>query len=372
MIYLNVVFNHWKKNKKRISIIIIGITLGILAISIGLSFFQDAINFSKEMSNGDSKVSETLVYRSSKKNTSELMESIDKVVHSLNDNYEVSIGSIVYPIDRSASLSDAPSVIPILYNKNVKWKPNLIFGRYMTLNESLTNEKIAIVGYEVYKQLFNDEKFIPDRKINIYGTEYKIIGVIGRLKRYAPQNYQIQIPYKNYFSIYEEEVDLNNIPIFIKGNIELNLENTNFPELSLIDKPIYKNDIKIPLKLVILIGILILLATIINESNIFSLWLLSRKKEIAIKKALGATNNILLLETLLETLLLSIISIGLSLIIQYVICKKLNNILYSYELNITFLNFIISVTIAISIALITTLVPCNIIFSTNPSNELKK
>lgn len=370
--YLNVIFDHWKKNHKKIVVIITGITLGILAISIGLSFFQDALEFSKEMSGGDSEVSETLVYKPSTNNTKQSFNLLNDIAMFLNNNYEVSIGSILYPIDRNASLSDAPSIVPILYNKDIKWKPNLIYGRYMSTDESLTDQKIAVVGYEIYKQLFNDEKFNSDMKINIFGQNYHIIGVVGRTKRYTPQNYQIQIPYKNYFSMYEEEPDPSSIPIFIKGFDEFNLQNINYDELTLINKPVYKNDIRIPLKLVILIGALILFTTIINESNLFSSWLLSRKKEIAIKKALGATNTMILVETLLDTLLLSAISTILSLIIQCLICNKLNSILYNYELKVTLFNFIVSVGIAIFIALITTLIPYRIILFTDPSNELKK
>ena len=324
------------------------------------------------MYGGDSKVSETLVYKPSTNSTKQSMDVLNDIGLYLNNKYEVSIGSIVYPIDRNASLSDAPSITPLIYNNTVKWRPNLIYGRYMSIDESLTDQKIAVIGYEIYKQLFSDEKFNSNMEIDIFGEKYKVIGVIGRSKRYTPQNYQIQIPYKNYFSIYKEEPDTNNIPIFIKGNDEFYLQNVNYTELTLIDKPIYKNDIRIPLKLVILIGILILFTTIINESNLFSSWLLSRKKEIAIKKALGATNTMILIETLLDTILLSIISIVLALIIQCLICSNLNNILYNYELKVTLFNFIVSVGIALFIALITTLIPYKIILSTDPSNELKK
>ena len=367
---MNSIFKRWKKNYIRISIIIIGITLGILSISIGLSFFEDGINFSKEMSCGDSKVSESLIY--SRGSNDDIAIELNNLALDLNKSYQVSIGSITYPIDKNTPLSDCPSIVPTIYNENVKWKPNLIYGRYMSTEESLTDKKVAVIGYEVYKYLFKDQEFSPDMKLNIYGNEYSILGVVGRTKRYTPQNFQIEIPYKNYFSFYEEEPDLDNILVEVKGENSLDLEYLEDNNLRLINKPVYENDIKVPLKLVMLIGGLILIVTIINESNLFSFWLLSIRKEIAIKKALGATNMMIIFDIFKEILTLSIVSIILALTSQYIICQKLSLMLSKYELSITFMNLLISIILAITISIFSSIIPYKIIFSTNPCDELKK
>ncbi len=367
---MNSVFKRWRRNYIRISIIIIGITLGILSISIGLSFFEDGVNFSKEMSCGDSKVNESLIY--SRGSNNDISMELNNIALDLNKSYQVSIGSITYPIDKKVPLSDCPSIVPIIYNENVKWKPNLIYGRHMSIEESLTDKKVAVIGYEVYKYLFNDQEFSSDMKLNIYGNEYSILGVIGRRKRYTPQNFQIEIPYKNYFSLYDEEPDLDNIPIEIKGKSDLNLEYLDGNNLRLINKPVYENDIKVPLKLVMLIGGLILIVTIINESNLFSFWLLSIRKEVAIKKAIGATNMMIIFDIFKEILILSIVSIILALTFQYIICQKLSVILSKYELNITFMNLLVSIVLAITISIFSSIIPYKIIFSTNPCDELKK
>lgn len=120
-----------------------------------------------------------------------------------------------------------------------------------------------------------------------------------------------------------------------------------------------------------ILGILILVVTVINESNLISLWILKRKKEIVIKKALGATNFIISKEILIETLLLSFISVIIALVIQYVVQIKLNEILDNYELKVTLINFIISIIISIIIAICTSLIPTKIILSIHPSDELK-
>ncbi|WP_252238767.1 ABC transporter permease [Clostridium sp. VAP51] len=369
---MKIILKRWMKNYRLILIILTGLILGILAISIGLSFFEDSLNFSKEMSNGDSPISETLIYNPSTTNSIEALNSLNTILINLNTNYQVSVGSIAYPIDRNASLSDAPSIVPILYNTNVKWKPNLIYGRYLTKDESLSDDKIAVIGYDIYENLFHNKDIYSNMTINIYGEDYTVIGVVGRTKRYAPQNSQIEIPYKNYFTMYNEEPDVNSIPIFITGNNKFNIDIINSSELTLLDKPIYTNDIRIPIKLVFVIGILILLTTTINESNLFSFWIQSRRKEIAIKKALGATNTTIISEILTETISLSIISVLISLILQNIICIKLNNVLNNYELNITFINFIVSIVISLLISIFTSIIPAKIALSTNTSNELKQ
>lgn len=344
-----------------------GSILGILAISIGLSFFEDSLNFSKEMSGGDSSVSETLLYKSETN-----MDSLDSILKTLNEDYKVSVGSITYPIDRNMPLSDAPSIHPVLYNEKVTWKPNLIYGRYLTLDESLSNDKIAVIGYKIFTTLFPNQDFNTNLKINIYGEDYSIIGVVGRTKRYAPQNFEIEIPYKNYFNMYTEEPDITSIPVFISGNTPLSIDNLNSTEVTLLNKPDYTNDIRVPIKLVFVLGILILITTIINESNLFSFWMQSRRKEIAIKKALGATNISIIKDIFIETILLSIISVCIALIFQNLICLKLNDILANYELHITFINLIISICLSLLISIFATIIPASIVISTDTVQELKQ
>ena len=123
--------------------------------------------------------------------------------------------------------------------------------------------------------------------------------------------------------------------------------------------------------LIILIGLLLLLVTIINESNLFSLWILNRKKEFAIKKSLGSTNWLIIKDVLFEMILLSILVAFVALILQFFIQIELNQILYKYELKITLLNFIVSIIVSLIVALITSIVPTKLIISINPCNELK-
>ncbi|EJT5915552.1 TPA: FtsX-like permease family protein [Clostridium perfringens] len=365
---MGIILKRWKKNHIKVFIIFLGMLLGILAISIGLSFLEDAYNFSTELNGGNSKVKETLLYKNQEINEKNFTQDLENIVKELNKHYEVSLGSVIYPIDRNASLSDAPSIKPVLYNKNIKWRPNVIYGRNLTLEESLSDEKVAVIGYEIFKNKFKNKEFENNLTIDIYGETYKVIGVIGRTKRYSPQNFLIEIPYKNYFQIYKEEPDIQNIPIYISGNKDFNYYNN---KLTLLNKPKYINNIKMPLKLIILIGLLLLLVTIINESNLFSLWILNRKKEFAIKKSLGSTNWLIIKDVLFEMILLSILVAFVALILQFFIQIELNQILYKYELKITLLNFIVSIIVSLIVALITSIVPTKLIISINPCNELK-
>lgn len=178
----------WKKDYKRIILILIGLIIGILAISIGLSFFEDSVSFSKENSWGGNKTSELLIYTPSSNDSTELIETLDKIVKDLNNNYEVQIGNVIYPLDRKIPISDMPAIIPVLYNKNVNWQPNLIYGRYLTLEETLSNKKLAVIGYELYEKVFTNQEFNGELTMNIYGQDYNVIGVVGRTKRYSHNN----------------------------------------------------------------------------------------------------------------------------------------------------------------------------------------
>lgn len=363
------IFKRWRKNLKSILIIFIGMILGILALSIGLSFLKDAKDFSKELEGGDSDIYEMLLYKAESLDNQNSINKLDEVLKSLNKDYEVTVGSVMYMIDRDAPMSDAPSIIPKLYNKNIDWRPNLIYGRYLTIDESLSDKKIAVIGLDIYKYFFKDKKFESDMTIDLWGQKYSIVGVVGRTKRYCPQNTNLQIPYKNYFEINNQDSDPSNISIIIRGDKKIDIDFDN--NLSLVDKPTYVNDIKIPIKLVAIIGVLLLLVTIINEGSLFSNWIINRRKEIAIKKALGATNAMIIKETLCETILISVISVVISLTIQYSVQIKLNTVLNGYELNITFFNYIVSLILSLIISLASSMVPAKIILSIESSEELK-
>ena len=323
-----------------------------------------------ELAGGNSKVNESLIYKIPYGRNDDYMKDMDILLEKLNKEYSVTIGSVMYPIDRNAPISDAPSICPVMLNSNDSWRPNIINGRYLTKEESLSNKKIAVIGNTIYKTLFKDRKFSQDMKINIYETEYEVVGVIGRTKRYSPQNAQIVIPYENYFSLNKEDADPSNILINISGAEPLDTSSID-ENLDKVNKPVYINDIKIPLKLILVVGILLLVVTILNEGNMFTLWIINRKKEISIKKALGATNLIIIISTVVESIIISLISSIISLAIQYFIDIKLNSILMDYELRITWLNYIVAISISIVIAIISSLIPSKLILSIDPVEELR-
>lgn len=99
----------------------------------------------------------------------------------------------------------------------------------------------------------------------------------------------------------------------------------------------------------------ILLIILLNSINITGLWVEKRKREIGIRKAVGATNNDLVKLLFKELLTIAIFSLLLVLIIQFILIKIDFFILFNLQVKMYFKNFIYSLLLAIIVSALTCL-----------------
>lgn len=99
----------------------------------------------------------------------------------------------------------------------------------------------------------------------------------------------------------------------------------------------------------------ILLIILLNSINITGLWVQKRKREIGIRKAVGATNTDLVKLLFKELLTIAIFSLFLVLIIQFILIKLDFFIIFNLQVKIYFKNFIYSLLLAIMVSVLTSL-----------------
>lgn len=186
-------------------------------------------------------------------------------------------------------------------------------GRTFTKEEILGGENKAIIGryYEPFVEKRNDKDYIQ-----VLGTEYEVIGILGN--KYGNSYYDdtVYVPFDSLPVNIKSSKEKSNI-IFIDKNYDLNnlmmksikdmysLE--SFDPIDSKNNSIYSN-IDYYKKLVYKI-IAIAIFIIINFYLVISMWIKQRNKQISIKKALGFDNKKILMEIFNEIILLSTVAL---------------------------------------------------------------
>ncbi|MCM8774279.1 MAG: ABC transporter permease, partial [Candidatus Omnitrophica bacterium] len=232
-----------------------------------------------------------------------------------------------------STISSLRGSLPIFF---VVRNDKVIRGREFTIEEVNNSEKVAVIGQKVLEDLFG-EKDPLEEFISIKGVKIRVIGVLKRypifdnfdlnnriilpittvLKR-IPLKYGEEQGRGYYFNVLHiqavnrEKVEeaVKQIEMVIKGTHNLSEEefkkrffiadNTTFKDMA-------KQIVRIFTGLVSTFTIISLVVASIGVMNITLFSVMKRKREIAIKKAIGAMNIDILMQFILETLFICFI-----------------------------------------------------------------
>ncbi|MFA9397693.1 MAG: ABC transporter permease [Clostridiaceae bacterium] len=287
-------------------------------------------------------------------------------------------------------------VIPTLFYKKTDWTPALIKGRYLTPEESIKGTPVVVIG----KNIANDLKVDIGDTVEFYDMKYKVIGVMGF--KYANQLsdsgkwddvFVISLnglP-ENYLNIFKEKTIktqqngkkyLGYRMIFrIKANQfeevtnQINNDSNNKSvEISNTQSNQYgETSVFMDVKKTIYIAIPIIFVALFNVINISLFWIMDRKKEITIKKCIGATNKLMIKTMRIELMSIGIVATILSFLVQKLLENKLELFLNKFELSLQFswVSFVISILMALGIGYLTTILPARKILSMEPAEALR-
>ncbi|MCH1642510.1 ABC transporter permease [Paenibacillus timonensis] len=256
---------------------------------------------------------------------------------------------------------------------NKLWSPPILNG---TMMESESNE--IIVGKIVSNHVGT---------INVLGSEYNVVGIAGRGLSDA---YHL----KAY-------IHLNSLPDPIKSNIErsksLKLlvrsnQNPKYEISSFISKiseldnevkanmkdetSVYKQakDARGMVKEVLSYPYQLITIALINCIIVSYLWIYLKRKDIALRKALGASNLNLFVHIITQLLLCAFLATLGSIFIQLLLTKSSAGIFQhtSYLISASSYVFILASLVTVIIALITSIVPVLHILKIEPAKALKE
>ncbi|MBP7768764.1 ABC transporter permease [Candidatus Woesebacteria bacterium] len=214
-------------------------------------------------------------------------------------------------------------------NYDTAFNAKVIKGRFFNDSEDSSGAPVAVIGYEVANKVFGNVDPVG-KKMNIGTQTYTVLGVVEKKGSFGGPSFDtyIYIPLKAYFNKYDTQ---SIIRIVVKTkttelvdehikNIEKELQKRlKKDEFSVINQSQILETINQILGVLTaglggIAGISLLVGGI-GIMNIMLVSVTERTREIGLRKALGATPNLIMLQFLIEAAVLSAIggTIGLGL-----------------------------------------------------------
>lgn len=381
------IFKNYKKNLLSVIFLIVGYSIGILCLSVGLSIVKEMIEYNLDSTSGNT---DNMIFADIYVKNSDIKsyEKIEQVVNKISESAEVQLLNFVkYNIDDYET-----TIVPFCSKEQPSWHVPMLHGRYF--NKSDENIKNIVIGKELMKKVLKDN-FNEKSSVTLDGIKYNVLGVAGRKNRNTQWDDTIY-------------VDFNFLPSSIKSNYANQLRNNSDDDYACISLLIREyrysnmnpqeiverecsaifNDCNLEFEEVegrdtssitnsiigtVFISGMILIIVVINVVNLSVFWILNRKKEISIKKLMGQTDKNLIVSIMLEVIIIAVTSVLIAIILQQCVAK----IFYSYfvtneiSIEISKLNFIVSTIIAIICGLFSSILPIKEMLKLEPIEALR-
>lgn len=205
-------------------------------------------------------------------------------------------------------------------------------GRFFTEAENISEERVAVLGFDVAQELFGNIDPIG-KKIRLGTQSFEIIGVQSKVgASFGGPSFDtyVYMPIETYFKQYDTQTIIeiivktkskDNIPEAIEAIEKQMLKTYDADEFSVFDQSEILSTINQILGvLTIGLGGIASISLLVGGIGIMNIMLVSvteRTREIGLRKALGATPNVILLQFLVEAAILSILGGLIGLIIAY-------------------------------------------------------
>lgn len=279
--------------------------------------------------------------------------------------------------------------IPTSFKQEVGWIPPILSGRYFCIEDNDNNQLSIVIGKSVSEKLglgINDE-------VDFYNKRYKIIGIMGSEYENTLWDDAVQITINNLPNDYTDKLNkvltvssgsdrkLNFRVIFritqenfdnVKGDIQAKFKSLDI-EFKEEEKTIDGSVLWSEIREVVFDSLPILIVSIITIRNISYLWIQNRKYEIAIRKILGGTNNLIQKEIIREVIGIGIVSMLFSLLLQRLLEKYFESTMLEIglSLQVSYGTFIICSIVTLIIGWISIRKPLNLIIDMKPIEILK-
>ena len=259
----------------------------------------------------------------------------------------------------------------IYFNYQNNYHSNMLSGSFFKKDDFLDGKPKAVIGKDVTKNVEIDEN--NNKFFEYEGIKYQVIGIMGYNDRKSAYDNQFVLNLDSYLS------NMNILPnisgMVIDSDDNFTLLNNSIKEKTSESRLIKDNNSEVYINTAIdietvakALGILCLLI-FLNVFNITFQWIYKKRKEIGIKKALGAPEYKIAFEIILENQKVAIISFAAGYLLYVIIIKS--NILAVLGANIYIISTILTLLFVMIISLITSIVSIIKAFKIEPAIIMK-
>ena len=228
---------------------------------------------------------------------------------------------------------------------------DMYMGRYLNEFDEMNTRKVALLGYRVYEELFENNEDAVNKYIKVNGMYFQVIGVYKSKHTGGwgeQQNSIIFIPFSTTEQIYNYPYIVDHFSIVGKPTADINAIEHEVKAILAKRHDIHPDDkgafgcnnvgeefkkirgLFLGIKgLIWFVGIFTLLAGVIGISNIMLIIIKERTQEFGIKRAMGATPmkiiSTVISESVFLTLLAGLTGMALGIYIVEIVNKAIGN-----------------------------------------------
>ena len=296
---------------------------------------------------------------------------------------------------RSSSLTGA-FVMGSAYEYQEIQKLDIVKGRYFTNLEYNNATNKVIIGHEVAEQLFQNLEPVG-KELKMFGQKFQVIGVLKK-EGESPFNMinfddVLWIPLttaRRFINIRDErsvgrflmiqakpEFPLDELKSELTGILRAQRklrpkEDDNFSlmEMSLLNQ-VLDSFFSTLNGAGILIGGFALIVGMFSVANIMFVSVKERTNIIGIKKAIGAKNDIILLEFLIEAIVLCLVGGAIGLVVSYGLIMLISNLI-DFNMSLSYNNAAIGIIISIGVGILAGIIPAYLASRLDPVEAIRQ
>ena len=209
-------------------------------------------------------------------------------------------------------------------------KQPLKYGRFINELDILNKRKVCVIGMDVYQNLFQSDENPLGKYIRVNGIYYQVVGVTS-IAGHSPFDgrpaEQVVLPFTTLQQVGNIGDMVHNIRAVAKAGTDVAYVEERIKEILRTHNSISPTDMQaigsfnvakwfkannaifLGIRMLIwIVGMGTLLAGIVGISNILMVTVKERTREIGVRRALGATPKVILMQILAESLLLTSIA----------------------------------------------------------------
>lgn len=384
---LKKLFISWKNKLPVLLLILLGYTLCITIVSMMANQIVLDARIRDNMNLGDSD-KRSMLSVTSDYNTDFNGDPIN-VIEEFSKYGKVDVLRLGKDSISSEGNEAEAQICPVLFHETTDWTPQLAQGRYLSPEECSKGADSILIGKNVASKL----KAAVGSTVNFYGKEFKVIGILG--PRYIKDQWDNvasvsfrALPREYMDSMRQTLVDKSSAKKMLKLQMVLRVKQDKFQaavssisdefrdynlKIDKIDTGDWHNSPMGDIIATVIVSIPIMVVAVFNVVNISFFWIMDRKKEITIKKALGAANRFIIAAVRKEMIIIGVIAAILSLALQNICVASFEPQLNGagLSLQVSWVTFLISAVTALFLGYMASVLPAKKIVAMEPAEALR-